>query len=127
MKVIHYKRGGSLNPDGTIYLYVPDEDIVMFNCQHDDRGTAYGLLSDHLSLEEARIIASGGDPKVKGATFSDVKELEYVDPRLQKLIEYFRLKEKLQEMEESEGRFIDLEKAVINNCLEQFRGVQKKS
>ena len=47
-------------------------------------------------LREAKIIARGEIPKVRGVEFSDVKELEYSDEKLKELIEKARLKRKLE-------------------------------
>lgn len=78
-------------------FYVPSGNIVLYKEQHGTfGGRDYSLTNKKEILKEAKFIASGKTPNVKGVIFSNIKKFEYESSKLLKLIRYARLKARLQ-------------------------------
>ncbi len=102
MKVVYFKRNA---PSGfhihagsyADCFYIPNENLVLYKEQHGSfGGQSYSLTDRAEILGQARAIAEGKIPNVKGVTFSDTKEFEYDNSKLQELMQNARLKTELE-------------------------------
>ena len=79
------------------YLYVPNEDVCLFKALELDVVQQFGLIRNQNRLNVARSIARGETPSGdNNIIYSNIREFEYDNSKLQALIQDARLQAELQ-------------------------------
>ena len=100
MKVIYYRRhvesGFHIHAFSSADMfYIPDEEVVLFREQYGSFGGQYYSLTDRKEiLDEIKAVLQSH--KVDGVEISNVKEFEYEDAEIRKLIRDARAKSELE-------------------------------